>query len=421
MKYLIQKNQTHFMSQCRGRKKTMSEKFAVKTDYSDIHFRDNGKLKLLIIVGTRPEIIRLAAVIDKCRKYFDVILAHTGQNYDYNLNGIFFENLKIENPEVYMDAVGDDLGATIGNIINCSYKLMNQIKPEALLILGDTNSCLSAIAAKRLHIPIFHMEAGNRCKDECLPEETNRRIVDIISDVNLAYSEHARKYLHECGLPKERVYVTGSPMAEVLRQNLPEIEKSDILEKLGLEPQKYILLSAHREENIDTEKNFLSLFTAINKMAEKYDMPILYSCHPRSRNRIDATGFQLDKRVIQHEPLGFHDYNHLQMNAFAVVSDSGTLPEESSFFTSIGHPIPAVCIRTSTERPEALDKACFVLAGIDERSLLQAVDTAVQMQLDCDYGIPVPDYVEENVSTKVVKIIQSYTGVVNKMVWRVID
>ena len=399
----------------------MSEKFAVKTDYSDIHFRDNGKLKLLIIVGTRPEIIRLAAVIDKCRKYFDVILAHTGQNYDYNLNGIFFENLKIENPEVYMDTVGDDLGATIGNIINCSYKLMNQIKPEALLILGDTNSCLSAIAAKRLHIPIFHMEAGNRCKDECLPEETNRRIVDIISDVNLAYSEHARKYLHECGLPKERVYVTGSPMAEVLRQNLPEIEKSDILEKLGLEPQKYILLSAHREENIDTEKNFLSLFTAINKMAEKYDMPILYSCHPRSRNRIDATGFQLDKRVIQHEPLGFHDYNHLQMNAFAVVSDSGTLPEESSFFTSIGHPIPAVCIRTSTERPEALDKACFVLAGIDERSLLQAVDTAVQMQLDCDYGIPVLDYVEENVSTKVVKIIQSYTGVVNKMVWRVID
>ena len=399
----------------------MSKKIAVKTDYSDIYFRDNGKLKLLIIVGTRPEIIRLAAVIDKCRKYFNVILAHTGQNYDYNLNGIFFENLKIENPEVYMDTVGDDLGATIGNIINCSYKLMNQIKPEALMILGDTNSCLSAIAAKRLHIPIFHMEAGNRCKDECLPEETNRRIVDIISDVNLAYSEHARKYLHECGLPKERVYVTGSPMAEVLRQNLPEIEKSDILEKLGLEPQKYILLSAHREENIDTEKNFLSLFTAINKMAEKYDMPILYSCHPRSRNRIDATGFALDKRVIQHEPLGFHDYNHLQMNAFAVVSDSGTLPEESSFFTSIGHPIPAVCIRTSTERPEALDKACFVLAGIDERSLLQAVDTAVQMQLDCDYGIPVPDYVEENVSTKVVKIIQSYTGVVNKMVWRVID
>lgn len=399
----------------------MSEKFAVKTDYSDIHFKDNGKLKLLIIVGTRPEIIRLSAVIDKCRKYFDVILAHTGQNYDYNLNGIFFENLKIESPEVYMDAVGDDLGATIGNIINGSYKLMNQINPEALLILGDTNSCLSAIAAKRLHIPIFHMEAGNRCKDECLPEETNRRIVDIISDVNLAYSEHARKYLHECGFPKERVYVTGSPMSEVLHQNLAEIESSDILEKLGLKPYQYILLSAHREENIDTEKNFLSLFTAINGLAEKYDMPILYSCHPRSRNRIDAAGFKLDKRVMQHEPLGFHDYNHLQMNAFAVVSDSGTLPEESSFFTSIGHPIPAVCIRTSTERPEALDKACFVLAGIDERSLLQAVDTAVQMQLDCDYGIPVPDYVEENVSTKVVKIIQSYTGVVNKMVWRVID
>jgi len=399
----------------------MSEKFAVKTDYSDIHFKDNGKLKLLIIVGTRPEIIRLAAVIDKCRKYFDVILAHTGQNYDYNLNGIFFENLKIGSPEVYMDAVGDDLGATIGNIINCSYKLMNQINPEALLILGDTNSCLSAISAKRLHIPIFHMEAGNRCKDECLPEETNRRIVDIISDVNLAYSEHARKYLHECGFPKERVYVTGSPMSEVLHQNLAEIESSDILEKLGLEPHKYILLSAHREENIDTEKNFLSLFAAINGLAEKYDMPILYSCHPRSRNRIDATGFKLDKRVIQHEPLGFHDYNYLQMNAFAVVSDSGTLPEESSFFTSIGHPIPAVCIRTSTERPEALDKACFVLAGIDKKSLLQAVDTAVQMHLDCDYGIPVPDYTEENVSTKVVKIIQSYTGVVNKMVWRVTD
>lgn len=399
----------------------MSEKFAVKTDYSDIHFKDNGKLKLLIIVGTRPEIIRLAAVIDKCRKYFDVILAHTGQNYDYNLNGIFFENLKIESPEVYMDAVGDDLGATIGNIINGSYKLMNQINPEALLILGDTNSCLSAIAAKRLHIPIFHMEAGNRCKDECLPEETNRRIVDIISDVNLAYSEHARKYLHECGFPKERVYVTGSPMSEVLHQNLAEIESSDILEKLGLKPYQYILLSAHREENIDTEKNFLSLFTAINGLAEKYDMPILYSCHPRSRNRIDAAGFKLDKRVMQHEPLGFHDYNHLQMNAFAVVSDSGTLPEESSFFTSIGHPIPAVCIRTSTERPEALDKACFVLAGIDKKSLLQAVDTAVQMHLDCDYGIPVPDYMEENVSTKVVKIIQSYTGVVNKMVWRVVD
>ena len=390
----------------------------IRTDYSDIKFQNNGKLKLLIIVGTRPEIIRLAAVINKCRKYFDVVLAHTGQNYDYNLNGIFFENLKIDNPEVYMDAVGDDLGATVGNIINCSYKLMNQIKPDALLILGDTNSCLSAIAAKRLHIPIFHMEAGNRCKDECLPEETNRRIVDIISDVNLAYSEHARKYLHECGLPKERVYVTGSPMAEVLHQNLSKIEKSDILNKLGLEPQKYILLSAHREENIDTEKNFISLFTAINKMAEKYNMPILYSCHPRSRNRLAASGFKLDERVIQHEPLGFHDYNHLQMNAFAVVSDSGTLPEESSFFTSVGHPFPAVCIRTSTERPEALDKACFVLAGIDEVSLLQAVDTAVQMNLDGDYGIPVPDYVEEHVSSKVVKIIQSYTGVVDKMVWR---
>ena len=390
----------------------------IRTDYSDIKFKDNGKLKLLIIVGTRPEIIRLAAVINKCRKYFDVVLAHTGQNYDYNLNGIFFENLKIEKPEVYMDAVGDDLGATVGNIINCSYKLMNQIKPDALLILGDTNSCLSAIAAKRLHIPIFHMEAGNRCKDECLPEETNRRIVDIISDVNLAYSEHARKYLHECGLPKERVYVTGSPMAEVLHENLADIEKSEILTKLGLEPHKYILLSAHREENIDTEKNFLSLFNAINKMAEKYDMPILYSCHPRSRNRLAASDFELDKRVIQHEPLGFHDYNHLQMNAFAVVSDSGTLPEESSFFTFVGHPFPAVCIRTSTERPEALDKACFVLAGIDEKSLLQAVDTAVQMNLDGDYGIPVPDYVEENVSTKVVKLIQSYTGVVDKMVWR---
>ena len=390
----------------------------IRTDYSDIHFKENGKQKLLIIVGTRPEIIRLAAVINKCRKYFDVVLAHTGQNYDYNLNGIFFENLKIADPEVYMDAVGDDLGATVGNIINCSYKLMKQIQPEALLILGDTNSCLSAIAAKRLHIPIFHMEAGNRCKDECLPEETNRRIVDIISDVNLAYSEHARKYLHECGLPKERVYVTGSPMAEVLHENLAEIEKSDILERLGLKPREYILLSAHREENIDTEKNFLSLFTAINKMAEKYDMPILYSCHPRSRNRLAASGFVLDKRVIQHEPLGFHDYNHLQMNAFAVVSDSGTLPEESSFFTSVGHPFPAVCIRTSTERPEALDKACFVLAGIDEKSLLQAVDTAVQMNLEGDYGIPVPDYVEEKVSTKVVKLIQSYTGVVNKMVWR---
>ena len=390
----------------------------IRTDYSSIHFQNNGKLKLLIIVGTRPEIIRLAAVINKCRNYFDVVLAHTGQNYDYTLNEIFFHDLKLGDPEVYMDAVGDDLGATVGNIINCSYKLMVQIQPDALLILGDTNSCLSAIAAKRLHIPIFHMEAGNRCKDECLPEETNRRIVDIISDVNLAYSEHARKYLHECGLPKERVYVTGSPMAEVLHQNLEEIEKSDILVKLGLEPQKYILLSAHREENIDTEKNFLSLFTAINRMAEKYDMPILYSCHPRSRNRLAASGFQLDSRVLPHEPLGFHDYNHLQMNAFAVVSDSGTLPEESSFFTSVGHPFPAVCIRTSTERPEALDKACFILAGIDKKSLLQAVDTAVTMNQEGDYGIPVPDYVEENVSTKVVKIIQSYTGVVNKMVWR---
>ena len=394
------------------------ENMGIRTDYSNIHFKENGKLKLLIIVGTRPEIIRLAAVINKCRRYFDVVLAHTGQNYDYNLNGIFFENLKIGNPEVYMDAVGDDLGATVGNIISCSYKLMTQIRPDALLILGDTNSCLSAIAAKRLHIPIFHMEAGNRCKDECLPEETNRRIVDSISDVNLAYSEHARKYLHECGLPKERVYVTGSPMAEVLHQNLPEIEKSDILERLRLKPQGYILLSAHREENIDTEKNFLSLFSAINRMAEKYDMPVLYSCHPRSRKRLEASGFHLDERVIRHDPLGFHDYNHLQMNAFAVVSDSGTLPEESSFFTSVGHPFPAVCIRTSTERPEALDKACFVLAGIDEKSLLQAVDTAVAMNQEGDFGIPVPDYVEENVSTKVVKIIQSYTGVVNKMVWR---
>ena len=390
----------------------------IRVDYSDISFQNNGKLKLLIIVGTRPEIIRLAAVINKCRKYFDTILAHTGQNYDYNLNGVFFRDLKLADPEVYMDAVGDDLGATVGNIINCSYKLMNQIKPDALLILGDTNSCLSAIAAKRLHIPIFHMEAGNRCKDECLPEETNRRIVDIISDVNLAYSEHARRYLHECGLPKERTYVTGSPMAEVLHSNLAEIEASDVHERLGLEKGRYILLSAHREENIDTEKNFYSLFNAINAMAAKYDMPILYSCHPRSRKRLEATGFQLDSRVRMNEPLGFHDYNCLQMNAFAVVSDSGTLPEESSFFTSVGHPFPAVCIRTSTERPEALDKACFVLAGIDEKSLLQAVDTAVQMNLDGDYGIPVPDYVEEKVSTKVVKIIQSYTGVVDKMVWR---
>lgn len=390
----------------------------IKTDYSDIKWQNNGKLKLLIIVGTRPEIIRLAAVINKCRQYFDCILAHTGQNYDYNLNGVFFKDLKLADPEVYMDAVGDDLGATVGNIINCSYKLMNQIKPDAMLILGDTNSCLSAIAAKRLHIPIFHMEAGNRCKDECLPEETNRRIVDIISDVNLAYSEHARRYLADCGLPKERTYVTGSPMAEVLHQNLDEIEASDIHSKLGLEKGKYILLSAHREENIDTEKNFISLFTAINKMAEKYDMPILYSCHPRSRKRLEASGFKLDSRVIQHEPLGFHDYNCLQMNAFAVVSDSGTLPEESSFFTSVGHPFPAICIRTSTERPEALDKADFILAGIDEKSLLQAVDTAVEMNKNKDYGIPVPDYVEENVSSKVVKIIQSYTGVVDKMVWR---
>ena len=390
----------------------------IKLDYSDVKFKNNGKLKLLIIVGTRPEIIRLAAVIDKCRKYFDCVLAHTGQNYDYNLNGVFFKDLKLKEPEVYMDAVGDGLGATVGNIINCSYKLMAEIKPDALLILGDTNSCLSAIAAKRLHIPIFHMEAGNRCKDECLPEETNRRIVDIISDVNMAYSEHARRYLAECGLPKERTYVTGSPMAEVLHKNLDEIEKSDILSKLSLEKKKYILLSAHREENIDTEKNFLSLFSAINKIAEKYDMPILYSCHPRSKKRLEESGFKLDSRVIRHEPLGFHDYNNLQKNAFAVISDSGTLPEESSFFTSIGNPFPAVCIRTSTERPEALDKACFVLAGIDEKSLLQAIETAVSMNENGDYGIPVPDYVEENVSTKVVKIIQSYTGVVDKMVWR---
>ncbi len=390
----------------------------IKTDYSDVKFQDNGKLKLLIIVGTRPEIIRLVAVINKCRQYFDCILAHTGQNYDYNLNGVFFKDLKLADPEVYMNAVGDDLGATVGNIINCSYKLMNQIKPDALLILGDTNSCLSAIAAKRLHIPIFHMEAGNRCKDECLPEETNRRIVDIISDVNLAYSEHARRYLAECGLPKERTYVTGSPMAEVLHANLAEIEKSDVLTRLGLQPKKYILLSAHREENIDTEKNFISLFTAINKLAEKYDMPILYSCHPRSRNRLEKSGFKLDPRVIRNEPLGFHDYNNLQMNAYAVVSDSGTLPEESSFFTSVGKPFPAVCIRTSTERPEALDKACFILAGIDEKSLLQAVTTAVEMNDNLDHGMPVPNYTDEIVSTKVVMIIQSYTGVVNKMVWR---
>lgn len=383
-----------------------------------VSFKNNGRLKLLIIVGTRPEIIRLAAVIKKCRVYFDTILAHTGQNYDYNLNGVFFHDLELDDPEYYMNAVGKDLGETMGNIIAKSYELMVEIKPDAVLVLGDTNSCLSVIGAKRLHIPIFHMEAGNRCKDECLPEETNRRIVDIISDVNLAYSEHARRYLADCGLPKERTYVTGSPMAEVLHNNLEKIKVSNVHEKLGLEKGKYILLSAHREENIDTEKNFLSLFNAINKMAEKYDMPILYSCHPRSKKRIESTGFKLDKKVIQHEPLGFHDYNCLQMNAFAVVSDSGTLPEESSFFTSVGYPFPAVCIRTSTERPEALDKGCFVLAGIDGDSLLQAVDTAVEMNRNGDYGIPVPDYVEENVSTKVVKIIQSYTGVVNKMVWR---
>ena len=381
-------------------------------------FQDNGKLKLLIIVGTRPEIIRLAAVINKCRQYFDCLLVHTGQNYDYNLNGVFFKDLKLADPDIYMEAVGNDLGETMGNIIAKSYQLMVEVKPDAVLVLGDTNSCLSVIGAKRLHIPIFHMEAGNRCKDECLPEETNRRIVDIISDVNMAYSEHARRYLADTGLPKERTYVTGSPMAEVLHNNLAEIEASDIHKRLGLEKGKYILLSAHREENIDTEKNFMSLFTAINKMAEKYDMPILYSCHPRSRKRLEASGFQLDKRVIQHEPLGFHDYNCLQMNAFAVVSDSGTLPEESSFFTSVGHPFPAVCIRTSTERPEALDKGCFVLSGIDTVGLLQSVDVAVELIKDGNHGIPVPDYVDENVSTKVVRIIQSYVGVVNKMVWR---
>lgn len=390
----------------------------MKTDYSDVHFQNNGKLKLLIIVGTRPEIIRLAAVINKCRKYFDCILAHTGQNYDYNLNGVFFHDLKLKDPEVYLDAVGDDLGATMGNILNTSYKLMVQIQPDAVLVLGDTNSCLSVISAKRLHIPIFHMEAGNRCFDECLPEETNRRIVDIISDVNMCYSEHARRYLNASGVAKERTYVTGSPMAEVLHANLKEIEDSDIHQRLNLEKGKYILLSAHREENIDTEKNFLSLFNAINAMAEKYDMPILYSCHPRSRKRLEASKFVLDRRVIQHEPLGFQDYNCLQMNAYAVVSDSGTLPEESSFFTSVGHPFPAVCIRTSTERPEAMDKGIFFLAGIDENSLLQAVDTAVEMNNEADYGIPVPNYTDENVSTKVVKLIQSYTGVVNKMVWR---
>ena len=382
------------------------------------HFKDNGKLKLLIIVGTRPEIIRLAAVIKKCRKYFDCLLAHTGQNYDYNLNGVFFHDLELEDPDIYMEAVGNDLGETMGNIIAKSYQLMAEIKPDAVLVLGDTNSCLSVIGAKRLHIPIFHMEAGNRCKDECLPEETNRRIVDIISDVNMAYSEHARRYLADCGLPKERTYVTGSPMAEVLHDNLEKIEASDVHQKLGLEKGRYILLSAHREENIDTEKNFLSLFHAINAIAEKYDMPILYSCHPRSRKRLEQSGFALDPRVIQHEPVGFHDYNCLQMNAFVVISDSGTLPEESSFFTSVGRPFPAVCIRTSTERPEALDKACFILAGIEGNGLLQAVETAVEMNRNGDYGIPVPDYVEENVSTKVVKIIQSYTGVVNKMVWR---
>ena len=381
-------------------------------------FKNDGRLKLLIIVGTRPEIIRLSAVINKCRKYFDTLLAHTGQNYDYTLNGVFFHDLKLDAPDIYMDAVGDDLGATMGNIIDRSYKVMVETRPDAVLVLGDTNSCLSVIGAKRLHIPIFHMEAGNRCKDECLPEETNRRIVDIISDVNMAYSEHARRYLAECGLPKERTYVTGSPMAEVLHANLVEIEASDIHQRLSLERGRYILLSAHREENIDTDANFHSLFTAVNQLAERYDMPILYSCHPRSRKRLESTGFQLDPRVIQHEPLGFHDYNCLQMNAFCVVSDSGTLPEESSFFTSVGHPFPAVCIRTSTERPEALDKACFILAGIDTKGLLQAVETAVEMTHNGDHGIPVPDYIEENVSTKVVKIIQSYTGVVNKMVWR---
>ena len=390
----------------------------MKLNYTDVKFADNGKLKLLIVVGTRPEIIRLAAVINKCRKYFDCILAHTGQNYDYNLNGVFFHDLKIAAPEVYMNAVGDDLGATMGNIINASYKLMAQIQPDAVLVLGDTNSCLSVIGAKRLHIPIFHMEAGNRCFDECLPEETNRRIVDIISDVNMCYSEHARRYLNASGVAPQRTFVTGSPMAEVLHENLAEVEASDIHSRLGLQKGGYILLSAHREENIDTAKNFTSLFSAINKLAEKYDMPILYSCHPRSRNRLAASGFQLDPRVIQHEPLGFHDYNCLQMNAFAVVSDSGTLPEESSFFTSVGRSFPAVCIRTSTERPEALDKGCFILAGIDEESLLQAVDTAVEMVKNEDNGIPIPDYTDENVSTKVVKIIQSYTGVVNKMVWR---
>ena len=411
---MIRTGQTHIMNRW-NKEKEMEEKME---ENKEVRFAGNGRLKLLIIVGTRPEIIRLAAVINKCRKYFDTILAHTGQNYDYNLNGVFFKDLKLKAPEVYMDAVGEDLGATMGNIIDKSYKLMVKIRPDAVLVLGDTNSCLSVIGAKRLHIPIFHMEAGNRCFDECLPEETNRRIVDIISDVNICYSEHARRYLNASGVAKERTYVSGSPMAEVLHENLEEIERSDIHERLGLEKGKYILLSAHREENIDTEKNFVSLFTAINKMAEKYDMPILYSCHPRSRKRLEDSGFKLDRRVIQHEPLGFHDYNCLQMNAFAVVSDSGTLPEESSFFTSIGHDFPAVCIRTSTERPEALDKGCFILAGIDEESLLQAVETAVGMVKNGDNGIPVPNYTDENVSTKVVKLIQSYTGVVNKMVWR---
>lgn len=391
---------------------------ALRLDYSQVHFQNNGKLKLLIVVGTRPEIIRLSQVIKKCRRYFDCLLAHTGQNYDYSLNGVFFKDLKLDAPEVYMDAAGDDLGATVGNIVNCSYKLMGQTRPDALLVLGDTNSCLSAIAAKRLHIPIFHMEAGNRCKDECLPEETNRRIVDIISDVNLAYSEHARRYLQECGVPKERTFVTGSPMAEVLQANLPEIEASDVHARLGLERGAYILLSAHREENIDTEENFRSLFTAVNKMAEKYNMPVLYSCHPRSRKRLEESGFPLDRRVIRHEPLGFHDYNCLQINAFAVVSDSGTLPEESSFFTSVGKPFPAVCVRTSTERPEAVDKGCFVLAGIRGDSLLQAVETAVEMIAAGDYGIPVPDYIDGNVSGKVVRIIQGFTAVVDQMVWR---
>lgn len=415
MNLSIRKGRIHISNRLNDFK---THKMELKTNYSDIQFRNDGRLKLLIIVGTRPEIIRLAAVINKCRKYFDCILAHTGQNYDYNLNGVFFRDLKLKDPEVYMDAVGEDLGATMGNIINASYKLMAQTKPDAVLVLGDTNSCLSVIGAKRLHIPIFHMEAGNRCFDECLPEETNRRIVDVISDVNICYSEHARRYLNASGVAKERTYVSGSPMAEVLHENLPDIEASDVHERLGLQKDRYILLSAHREENIDTQKNFLSLFNAVNAMAQKYDMPVLYSCHPRSRNRLASSGFQLDPRVIQHEPLGFHDYNCLQMNAFAVVSDSGTLPEESSFFTSIGRPFPAVCIRTSTERPEALDKGCFILAGIDEKSLLQSVDTAVEMVRNGDNGVPVPNYTDENVSSKIVKLIQSYTGVVNKMVWR---